>query len=55
MAENNGSKTTASSYTNKKGIERVSVQFDASKLSLEGGLTKDLTAEIVEAIKKARS
>jgi len=53
MAEN-GSKTTASTYTNKKGVQRVQVSFDASKLNSDGTIDKPLLAEITAATKASR-
>jgi hypothetical protein len=48
------SKTTASVYENKKGVSRVQVAFDASKLSDNGApLDKALVTEISAAIVKA--
>lgn len=54
MAEN-GSKTTASTYVNKKGVQRVQVAFDATKLTEGGGVGKELLAEITAAIKAAQA
>lgn len=52
MAQN-GSKTTASTYTNKKGVQRTQVAFDTVKLAKGGKLTPELIAEIEQAIAKA--
>lgn len=49
------SKTTASVYVNRKGVSRVQVAFDASKLGNNGALPKPLLDEISAAIAKARS
>lgn len=56
MAEpKTGSKTVASIYTNRKGVERAQVMFDASKLGPNGTLPKPLVEEITEALKAKRS
>jgi hypothetical protein len=49
-----GSKTTAQVYTNRKGVERVSVSFDLSKLT-EGKISKGLLAEAEAAIVTAQA
>lgn len=53
MAE--GSKTTASVYTNKKGVTRVQVMFDASKLGKDATFSEVLLNEIKNAIKAAQA
>ena len=57
MAESN-SKTVASIYTNRKGVERAQVMFDVSKLNESDGkvaLPKTLVEEITSALQAKRS
>jgi hypothetical protein len=49
-----GSKTTANVYANKKGVERVQVMFDASKLGKDASLSESLLHEVRTAIKTAK-
>jgi hypothetical protein len=55
MAEVPSSKTTAQLYANKKGVQRVSVSFDASKLPKDNTLSEALLSEFKSAIKAAKA